>query len=84
MAARRWAFMVAAGEFAAGQRRLCRLPCHRFAFGRILSAACGLWALISHVAMNGMAASGKIFRLLDLPEAPEQTAALVPGGGIAL
>ena len=30
-----------------------------------------------HIAMNGMAASGKIFRLLDLPE-PEQKAAEVP------
>lgn len=30
-----------------------------------------------HIAMNGMAASDKIFRLLDLPE-PEQKAATVP------
>ena len=30
-----------------------------------------------HIAMNGMAATGKIFRLLDLPE-PQQGAALVP------
>ena len=30
-----------------------------------------------HIAMNGMAASDKIFRLLDLPE-PEQKAAVVP------
>ena len=29
-----------------------------------------------HIAMNGMAASGKIFRLLDLPEPPEKTAAV--------
>ena len=32
--------------------------------------------------MNGMAASGKIFRLLDLPEAPEKTAAPGTQGGI--
>ena len=31
-----------------------------------------------HIAMNGMAASDKIFHLLDLPE-PEQKAAMVPG-----
>ena len=29
-----------------------------------------------HIAMNGMAASDKIFRLLDLPEAEQKTAAL--------
>ena len=29
-----------------------------------------------HIAMNGMAASDKIFRLLDLPEPPEATAAV--------
>ena len=29
-----------------------------------------------HIAMNGMAASDKIFRLLDLPEAQEKTAAV--------
>ncbi len=33
-----------------------------------------------HVAMNGMAASDKIFRLLDLPE-PEQKSALCPENG---
>ena len=35
-----------------------------------------------HIAMNGMAASGKIFRLLDLPEAPEKTAPPGTRGGI--
>ena len=32
-----------------------------------------------HIAMNGMASSEKIFRLLDLPE-PEQNTGAVPGG----
>lgn len=34
------------------------------------------WRLLGsffHIAMNGMAASDKIFRLLDLPEAPRKT-----------
>ena len=35
-----------------------------------------------HIAMNGMAASDKIFRLLDLPE-PEQGGVSCPEGGIA-
>ena len=35
-----------------------------------------------HIAMNGMAASDKIFRLLDLPE-PETGGAECPEGGIA-
>ena len=35
-----------------------------------------------HIAMNGMAASDKIFRLLDLPEAPEKTAPPGTRGGI--
>ena len=34
-----------------------------------------------HIAMNGMAASDKIFRLLDLPE-PEQSNVSCPDGGI--
>ena len=34
-----------------------------------------------HIAMNGMAASDKIFHLLDLPE-PEQNAALCTGGDV--
>ena len=35
-----------------------------------------------HVAMNGMAASEKIFRLLDLPEPEERTASCPPTGDI--
>ena len=35
-----------------------------------------------HVAMNGMAASEKIFRLLDLPEPEERTAPCPPTGDI--
>ena len=35
-----------------------------------------------HVAMNGMAASEKIFRLLDLPEPEERTASWPPTGNI--
>ena len=35
-----------------------------------------------HVAMNGMAASEKIFRLLDLPEPEERTASCPPTGNI--
>ena len=31
-----------------------------------------------HIAMNGMAASDKIFRLLDLPETPEKTTPVPP------
>ncbi|MGN0984133.1 MAG: ABC transporter ATP-binding protein/permease, partial [Gemmiger sp.] len=31
-----------------------------------------------HIAMNGMAASDKIFRLLDLPEPPQKTAPVPP------
>ncbi|MCD7885730.1 MAG: ATP-binding cassette domain-containing protein [Lachnospiraceae bacterium] len=37
-----------------------------------------------HVAMNGMAASDKIFRLLDLPEAEPETAACPADGAIVL
>ena len=33
-----------------------------------------------HIAMNGMAASEKIFRLLDLPEAPMPEGDVLPGG----
>lgn len=73
--------LVAAGEFAAGRAGFA---------GRLaivlLSAEffLPLRALGSyfHVAMNGMAASGKIFRLLDLPEAPEKTAPPGTRGGI--
>ena len=35
-----------------------------------------------HVAMNGMAASGKIFNLLDLPEPEERTAPIPADGSI--
>lgn len=36
-----------------------------------------------HIAMNGMAASDKMFRLLDLPEPPEKTAQ-VPAGPVTI
>lgn len=63
--------IIAAGEFAAG--RIGFLGC----FAIVLLSAdffLPLRALGSyfHVAMNGMAASDKIFRLLDLPEVPEK------------
>ena len=67
--------IVAAGEFAAGRTGFAGC------FAIVLLSAdfffLPLRALGSyfHVAMNGMAASGKIFRLLDLPEALEKTAA---------
>lgn len=74
--------VIAAGEFAAG--RIGFLGC----FAIILLSAeffLPLRALGSffHVAMNGMAASDKIFRLLDLPEREEKTEE-APGGEIAL
>ena len=73
--------IVAAGEFAAGRTGFAGC------FAIVLLSAdffLPLRALGSyfHVAMNGMAASGKIFRLLDLPEAPEKTAAPGTQGGI--
>lgn len=73
--------IVAAGEFAAGRTGFAGC------FAIVLLSAdffLPLRALGSyfHVAMNGMAASGKIFRLLDLPEAPEKTAAPGAQGGI--
>ncbi|MCD8155223.1 MAG: ATP-binding cassette domain-containing protein [Clostridiales bacterium] len=37
-----------------------------------------------HIAMNGMAASDKIFRLLDLPEAKQKTALCPADGNIVL
>ena len=60
------------------------LAATQFAAGRITLFGCLLIVLLSadfflpmrllgsyfHIAMNGMAASGKIFRLLDLPEPP--------------
>lgn len=63
----------------------------QFRAGEVSLAGCLLIILLSadffipmrqlgsffHIAMNGMAASDKIFRLLDLPE-PEQGAAAVP------
>lgn len=63
----------------------------QFRAGRVNFAGCLLIILLSadfflpmrqlgsffHVAMNGMAASGKIFKLLDLPE-PEQGTRTVP------
>lgn len=73
--------LVAAGEFAAGRAGFA--GCLAIV---LLSAEffLPLRALGSyfHVAMNGMAASGKIFRLLDLPEAPEKTAPPGTRGGI--
>ena len=71
--------IIAASEFAAG--RIGFFGC----FAIVLLAAdffLPLRALGSyfHVAMNGMAASDKIFRLLDLPEKEEKTAEPGPGG----
>ena len=37
-----------------------------------------------HVAMNGIAASAKIFKLLDLPEPPARPLGIEPGRGIEL
>lgn len=37
-----------------------------------------------HIAMNGMAASDKIFRLLDLPETEEKTAAVPADGSLEI
>lgn len=73
--------IVAAGEFAAGRTGFAGC------FAIVLLSAdffLPLRALGSyfHVAMNGMAASGKIFRLLDLPEALEKTVAPGTQGGI--
>ncbi len=66
----------------------------QFQAGHVTLAGCLLIILLSadffipmrqlgsyfHVAMNGMAASDKIFRLLDMPE-PEQKSTLCPGDG---
>ncbi len=66
----------------------------QYAAGHVTLAGCLLIILLSadffipmrqlgsyfHVAMNGMAASDKIFRLLDLPE-PEQKSTLCPQDG---
>lgn len=68
------------------------LAATQFAAGRITLFGCLLIVLLSadfflpmrllgsyfHIAMNGMAASGKIFRLLDLPEPPSGSKTL-PG-----
>ena len=49
----------------------------QYAGGHVSLAGCLLIILLSadffHIAMNGMAASDKIFRLLDLPEGAEKT-----------
>ncbi|MDE7220201.1 MAG: ABC transporter ATP-binding protein/permease [Oscillospiraceae bacterium] len=73
------------------------MACTQFAGGHVDLAGCLLIILLSadffipmrqlgsffHVAMNGMAASDKIFRLLDLPESEPKTAACPAEGGIA-
>ncbi len=40
---------------------------YRSACQRVFPAAKGFW-IVFHIAMNGMAASDKIFKILDLPE----------------
>lgn len=79
--------LIAYGGAAAG----VILAATQYANGKVELAGCLLIILLSadffipmrqlgsffHVAMNGMAASDKIFRLLDLPE-PEQKNAAVP------
>ena len=66
----------------------------RFASGHVTLAGCLMILLLAadfflpmrllgsyfHVAMNGMAASDKIFRLLDLPE-PDRSGCETPGAG---
>ena len=44
-----------------------------FAVCRFLYSDASTWKLF-HIAMNGMAASDKIFRFLELPEAPKKAA----------
>lgn len=72
------------------------MACAQFAHGRVDLAGCLLIILLSadfflpmrqlgsffHVAMNGMAASDKIFRLLDLPESEPGTTPCPAEGGI--
>lgn len=69
----------------------------RFGEGRVTAAGCLAIILLSadffipmrqlgsffHVAMNGMAASDKIFRLLDLPE-PEERKGSIPAGNCGI
>ena len=66
----------------------------RFASGHVMLAGCLMILLLAadfflpmrllgsyfHIAMNGMAASDKIFRLLDLPE-PDRSGRETPGAG---
>ena len=70
------------------------MACTRYKGGYVDLSGCLLIILLSadffipmrqlgsffHVAMNGMAASDKIFRLLNLPEAPPRAAACPEGG----
>ena len=72
------------------------MACTRYKGGYVDLSGCLLIILLSadffipmrqlgsffHVAMNGMAASDKIFRLLNLPEAPPRAAACPAEGGI--
>ncbi len=80
--------IVAFGGAAAGMV----MAVSQFATGRMSFAGCVIVILLSadffipmrqlgsffHIAMNGMAASDKIFKLLDMPEPPENTET-VPG-----
>lgn len=72
------------------------MACTQYAGGHVSLAGCLLIILLSadffipmrqlgsffHVAMNGMAASDKIFRLLDLPESTPKTAQCPAEAGI--
>lgn len=85
--------IVAFGGAAAG----IILAVSQFAAGHLDFAGCIIIILLSadffipmrllgsffHIAMNGMAASDKMFRLLDLPEPPEKTAQ-VPAGPVTI
>lgn len=73
------------------------MACTQYAGGHVSLAGCLLIILLSadffipmrqlgsffHVAMNGMAASDKIFRLLDLPENTPKTSPCPAEGGIS-
>ena len=86
--------LIAYGGAAAGMA----LAVSRFAAGRVDLAGALFIILLAaefflpmrllgsffHVAMNGMAAAERIFRLLDLPEAPAAGGQVPEEGGVAL
>ena len=70
---RRWALVFAARELAVGHVSLSGALCILLLSANFFLPMRALGSYFQ-VAMNGMAASDKIFKLLDLPEAAGKTA----------